>query len=193
VRSWNGRGIKGHATVSQSPPPLKPLSSTTVAKVSAYFTYFTLPEDGSKPWIDINADSATGQHARNWKESTHKVKTEDLRGNESTASLNTSVFRFICHHAMHKAVTDGAEIERKYRLKFGNIYITEPGPFKAVSALFNLVCSSDSVLRARQLLQVVSGAAWCVGAHGRDMDDGLTLPRSHVHRTTTHETPQVGL
>jgi hypothetical protein len=85
-----------------------------VAKVSANLRYFTPPADGSKPWTNVNADPATGERGRNWKETVHKIEVEDLRGSESTASLDTNGFRFFRYPAKHTAFTDDAAIEREY-------------------------------------------------------------------------------
>jgi hypothetical protein len=83
--------------------------------VQAILNYFTEPVDGSKPYGYINApDPASGQKQRNWEYNEKTVEIENLRGNESSVSLDTSGFQFGTHPAKHTAFTDDKLIEEEY-------------------------------------------------------------------------------
>jgi hypothetical protein len=87
------------------------MSTTTV---TTKLTYFTLPADGSKPWVDINVDSATGKRGQNWEPTEHIAEVEDLRGNLSAASLDTTGFQFFHHPTKHTAFDNDEDIQREY-------------------------------------------------------------------------------
>ena len=82
--------------------------------VTAQLTYFLPPPDGSKPFIHINADPATGERPQNWIKESRTVEIENIRGKEDTVSLDTAGFQFGRREAKHKSFTNNEEIEREY-------------------------------------------------------------------------------
>jgi hypothetical protein len=82
--------------------------------VSSTLIFFTPPEDGSKAYNSINANSETGQRDRNWTETSHLVKIENLRGREHEASLDTTGFQYFRSPAKHTAFTNDEDVEREY-------------------------------------------------------------------------------
>jgi len=81
--------------------------------VDATLSYFSPPEDGSKPWSSINPDPTTGERASNWKYKTHAVKIENLRG-RADATLDKNGFQFFHHPAKHTSFANDEEIKREY-------------------------------------------------------------------------------
>ena len=88
--------------------------STEPQSVAADLLYFSPPEDGSKPYTNINADPTTGQRRANWKPEAHTVQIENLRGKEDSVTLDTAGFQFGREAAAHKAFTSDAAIEAEY-------------------------------------------------------------------------------
>jgi hypothetical protein len=90
------------------------LPPAMLATVSTQLSYFTLPADGSKPWVNINADPVTGRHDKNWESAKHLVEIEDLRGKLSAVSLDTNGFQFFLHPAKYTSFTNDEEVRREY-------------------------------------------------------------------------------
>ncbi|GJE95895.1 hypothetical protein PsYK624_120860 [Phanerochaete sordida] len=86
---------------------------TVSNSVPAELIYFSPPADGSKPWLDINADlrSDTG---RNWEKEVRRVEIENLRGKEDSVSLDTTGFGFFKRPQKYTSFKDDAEIEAEY-------------------------------------------------------------------------------
>lgn len=83
--------------------------------VSATLHYFVPPADGSRPFQTINSDPATGQRQRNWTQEAHTVKIENLRGKESSVTLDANGFQFISGtQPKHTRFVDDEEIKREY-------------------------------------------------------------------------------
>ena len=76
--------------------------------------YFVPPVDGSRPFTNINADPVTGIRDRNYLQEAHSRVIEDVRGKESSFSLDTTGFQYHKRAAKHKAFTNDAEIEKEY-------------------------------------------------------------------------------
>lgn len=76
--------------------------------------YFVPPADGSRAFINVNADPVTGRRDKNSTEEVHSVQVEDVRGKESSFSLDTTGFQYHKRAAKHTAFTDDAEIEKEY-------------------------------------------------------------------------------
>ena len=82
--------------------------------VTTELVYFEPPPDGSKPYIMINADPATGKRGQNWIRVPHQVQIENIRGKEDTASLDTTGFQYFRRPQKYTSFTDDDEIEREY-------------------------------------------------------------------------------
>ncbi|TFY58002.1 hypothetical protein EVJ58_g6680 [Rhodofomes roseus] len=82
--------------------------------VTADVFYFSPPEDGSKPYTDINADPLVGKRRNNWNPELHSVEVENLRGKEDSVTLDTAGFQFGREAAAHKTFTSDAAIEAEY-------------------------------------------------------------------------------
>jgi hypothetical protein len=83
--------------------------------VHASLNYFTPPADGSVPFTRRDAaDPASGLPKSNWEVNSQEVEIEDLRGNEGSASLDTTGFQFGVHPANHQSFANDDEIEKEY-------------------------------------------------------------------------------
>ncbi|KAG2141864.1 hypothetical protein DEU56DRAFT_870726 [Suillus clintonianus] len=76
--------------------------------------YFLAPTDGSRPYTNINADSTTGKHTRNWIEDQHDMHIENVRGKEELYKLDNAGFQYGREPAKHTSFLNDAEIEREY-------------------------------------------------------------------------------
>jgi hypothetical protein len=85
-----------------------------MSTVSAELVYFAPPSDGSRPFTSINADSTTGQRARNWEQEVHTVKIENVRGKESDYTLDTAGFQYVTKPSKHSAFNNNDEIREEY-------------------------------------------------------------------------------
>ncbi|RDX54569.1 hypothetical protein OH76DRAFT_1373371 [Lentinus brumalis] len=86
----------------------------TTDTVTATLHYFTPPEDGTKPYIYINADPSSGKRQRNWTTVPHEVQIENLRGREDTVSLDTTGFQYFRRPAKHTTFENDEVIEKEY-------------------------------------------------------------------------------
>ncbi|KAF5363159.1 hypothetical protein D9758_008342 [Tetrapyrgos nigripes] len=78
--------------------------------VSATLNFFAPPSDGSRPSVDISLPVPKP----NYKNEPHVVEIENLRGNESSVSLDTAGFQFYNEAAKHKSFKNDEEIKREY-------------------------------------------------------------------------------
>jgi hypothetical protein len=63
--------------------------------VQTTLSYLTPPKDGSRPYFSTHKiDPATGERETNYVPNHVEVQIEDLRGNEDSASLDTTGFQF---------------------------------------------------------------------------------------------------
>lgn len=76
--------------------------------------YHLPPVDGSRPYTNINADSATGIYGRNWADDPHIVHIENVRGSEDQYKLNEAGFQFGRERSTHSRFLDDKEIEGEY-------------------------------------------------------------------------------
>ncbi|TFK84967.1 hypothetical protein K466DRAFT_654481 [Polyporus arcularius HHB13444] len=86
----------------------------TTDTVTATLHYFTPPEDGTKPYIYINADPSSGKRQRNWTTVPHEVQIENIRGREDTVSLDTTGFQYFRRPAKHTTFENDEVIEKEY-------------------------------------------------------------------------------
>lgn len=82
--------------------------------VKSTLFYFVPPADGSKPYIHINADPATGERAKNYTQEHYAVDIENLRGKEDSVTLDTAGFQFFKAPAKHTSFSSDAEVEAEY-------------------------------------------------------------------------------
>lgn len=76
--------------------------------------YFSPPADGSRAYNNINADSTTGEHGRNWAEDRHVVDIENVRGSEDQYKLDNAGFQYGREASKHTRFLDDKEIEAEY-------------------------------------------------------------------------------
>jgi hypothetical protein len=62
----------------------------------------------------LAADPASGKKQRNWELDAHEVAIEDLRGKESSVSLDANGFHYGVHAPTHNAFSNDAQIEAEY-------------------------------------------------------------------------------
>lgn len=85
------------------------------SSVTATLLYFEAPKDGSKPWIDINADiRSDGLEGRNWTKVPRDVQIENLRGKEDSVSLDKNGFEFHKGASTHKSFANEEEVKAEY-------------------------------------------------------------------------------
>ncbi|KAF9235951.1 hypothetical protein BU15DRAFT_50722 [Melanogaster broomeanus] len=76
--------------------------------------YFLDPPDGSRPYTNINADSATGAPQHNWLFDDRTVKIENVRGSQDQYKLENAGFQYGVQASKHTRFVDDEEIERQY-------------------------------------------------------------------------------
>src|SRR6266436_3724532 len=86
------------------------MSTSTIGKLE----YFVPPEDGTRPFSNINVDVQTGLRERNWVQNTKQMQIENLRGKEDSVSLDTAGFQLYRRAAKHTTFTDDAQIKKEY-------------------------------------------------------------------------------
>ncbi|THV02827.1 hypothetical protein K435DRAFT_716477 [Dendrothele bispora CBS 962.96] len=90
------------ATLIQSPQAIQ----TTLQ-------YFSPPVDGSRAYNAIYP--TPGKPQKNWAPEKHVVEIEDVRGKESSVSLDTTGFQFALNEpAKHKSFENDDEIQKEY-------------------------------------------------------------------------------
>lgn len=87
------------------------ISQTTV---TANLSYFSPPADGSKGYININTDPATGERKQNWVREPHDVPIENVRGKEDAYTLDTTGFQFYTEPAKHTSFENDEEVKNEY-------------------------------------------------------------------------------
>lgn len=89
------------------------MSSNNYATTGS-LNYCLPPVDGSRPYSNINADSNTGKHGRNWVEDRYVVDIENVRGSEDQYKLDSAGFQFGKVASQHTRFLDEKEIEAEY-------------------------------------------------------------------------------
>ncbi|THV02828.1 hypothetical protein K435DRAFT_652520 [Dendrothele bispora CBS 962.96] len=91
------------ATVIQSPQTVE----TTLQ-------YFLPPPDGSRPYSDVEPTPG-GRPQKNWVYEKHVVQIENVRGKESSVSLDTTGFQFYLNEpTKHKSFKNDEEVQKEY-------------------------------------------------------------------------------
>lgn len=89
------------------------MTSTNYATTGS-LNYYLSPADGSRAYNNINADSNTGKHGRNWVEDCHVVDIENVRGSEDQYKLDSAGFQLGKEASRHTRFLDDKEIEAEY-------------------------------------------------------------------------------
>lgn len=89
---------------------------TEPSTVSTTLNYFVPPVDGSRPFQRIfGFNVVVGEPMRNWTQASHAVEIENLRGKESSVSLDANGFQFLSGvQPKHTKFTDNEEIKKEY-------------------------------------------------------------------------------
>ncbi|KAF8123009.1 hypothetical protein EV363DRAFT_1420343 [Boletus edulis] len=77
-------------------------------------SYLLPPTDGSRAYSNINADSVTGKHGRNWSEAPHVLHIKNVRGSENQYKLDNAGFQFGRQASKHTRFLNDDEIEAEY-------------------------------------------------------------------------------
>lgn len=85
--------------------------STTV---TTQILYFTTTNDGSRAYLNINADPKTGERARNFEQKTQATQVQNVRGHESEYTLDANGFQWGTEASKHTSFSNSEEIEREY-------------------------------------------------------------------------------
>lgn len=84
------------------------------ATVDAKLYYLVPPADGSKPYVNINTDPATGERGRNYGQEERIKPVENVRGKEETLTLDTAGFQFFNAPSKHKSFESDSDIQAEY-------------------------------------------------------------------------------
>ncbi|KAJ7463689.1 hypothetical protein FB451DRAFT_1265226 [Mycena latifolia] len=85
------------------------MPASTPSSTTGTVEFFVPPSDGSRAYLKID-----GTREGNSTLVTHDVEIQNLRGNESAATLDTTGFQLFKHAAKHTTFTNDAEIEKEY-------------------------------------------------------------------------------
>ncbi|KAK7052408.1 hypothetical protein R3P38DRAFT_3386819 [Favolaschia claudopus] len=90
------------------------MSLPTLTSTTGTVDFFVAPEDGSRAYQMRNAKLDTGVRDRNFGLEAREIKIANLRGNESTASLDKTGFQLVKQPAKHTSFTNEADIKKGY-------------------------------------------------------------------------------
>jgi hypothetical protein len=90
------------------------MAALTPSSTTGTLDFYVAPKDGARAYQSINAKADTGIRDRNFTLEKHNVKIENLRSDESAASLDKTGFQLFKHPAKHTAFTNDADIEKEY-------------------------------------------------------------------------------
>ncbi|KAJ6555113.1 hypothetical protein DFH09DRAFT_1165523, partial [Mycena vulgaris] len=86
------------------------MSTVIPPSTSASLNFYVPPKDGTRAYLNTTT-SVAGVPDQNFTLEAHDVEIQNLRGNESAATLDTTRFQIYKHPAKHTAFTSDAEIE----------------------------------------------------------------------------------
>lgn len=81
--------------------------------VVATIPFYLPPKNGERAYININADSTTGERVKNYSFSPQAIEIENIRGKEGY-SLDVTGFQLLQQPSSHKDFSDDKAIEREY-------------------------------------------------------------------------------
>ncbi|KAL0959114.1 hypothetical protein HGRIS_014410 [Hohenbuehelia grisea] len=76
--------------------------------------FFVGTSDGQRAYQNINADAVTGERKTNCTKEDREVTIENLRGKESSVTLDTAGFQFYRAPAAHTSFANDEEIKNEY-------------------------------------------------------------------------------
>ncbi|KAG1846354.1 hypothetical protein C8R48DRAFT_616419 [Suillus tomentosus] len=126
--------------------------------------YLLAPLDGSRPYTDINADTAKGKPVNNWLKDPHEMQIEDVRGKEELYKLDSAGFQYGREAAKHTSFLNDDEIEREY-------YPESIDLIKKVTGATKVVIFDHTVRRRRP------------GELGNSPQKRQPVPQAHVDQT----------
>ncbi|KAJ6555131.1 hypothetical protein DFH09DRAFT_1280506 [Mycena vulgaris] len=88
------------------------MSTAIPLGTTAALNFFVPPKDGARAYQ--NAAPVPGVQERNFTIDVHDVQIQNLRGNESAATLDTTGFQIYKHAAKHASFTSDADLEKEY-------------------------------------------------------------------------------
>ena len=88
--------------------------SSESSAVTATLYYFDPPKDGSRPYQYINSDPKTGEREKNWSQEPHDFEIHNLRGQESSVTLENAGFQFLKNQNQVKELNDDDKIKEEY-------------------------------------------------------------------------------
>lgn len=133
--------------------------------VESTIKYSIPPSDGSRAFLEINADRVTGERKTNYTMIDHTVLVENVRGKEDQFTLDTSGFQWYHSPAKHTSFSNDEEIEREYYPETVELFKKLTGASKVV--LF------DHTIRRHRPDQV-----------GDDPQNRQPVAQAHVDQTT---------
>ena len=85
-------------------------TNTTTAQLQ----YLVGSKDGSELYTTINVDPKTGRREQNWTHEPRSAQVEDIRGHETSFTLDTHGFAFGSQATKHTAFTNDEDIKKEY-------------------------------------------------------------------------------
>ena len=85
-----------------------------MSTVVAPLRFFVPPADKSAPWINVNANTNTGEREKNYTQEPVKVEIENIRGKEASTSLDGNGFQYFRRAAKHTSFANDEEIKQEY-------------------------------------------------------------------------------
>ncbi|KAJ6460954.1 hypothetical protein C8R45DRAFT_535904 [Mycena sanguinolenta] len=136
--------------------------------------FFVPPTDDARAYQSINAKIETGKRDRNFTFEKHEVEIHNLRGNESSATLDTAGFQLFHHPAKHTSFANDAEVEKEYYPESIELIKKLTGASRAV--LF------DHTIRRRRPGEVDSAPDKRQPVHQVHVDQTVKSAVDRVHR-----------
>ncbi|KAK7050432.1 hypothetical protein R3P38DRAFT_2503904 [Favolaschia claudopus] len=85
------------------------MGAPTPSSTTGVLNFSVPPKDGVRAYVNINDPKDF-----NYSREAHEVKIHNLRGNESTVTLDTAGFQLYTHPAKHTAFTNDTEVQNEY-------------------------------------------------------------------------------
>ncbi|GJJ11697.1 hypothetical protein Clacol_005933 [Clathrus columnatus] len=148
------------------------MSISNIVTVPTILNYFQPPLDGSKPWIQVDIDSKTGERPSNFTQEERRADIENVRGRESEYGLDVSGFTFYEHQSNFKNFEDDVAVKDVY-------YKESIDLIKKVTGANRVVLFDHTIRRNRPGVLDVSE------------ETRAPVPRVHVDQTPESATKRV--
>lgn len=89
-------------------------SFSSPATTSARINFFIPPPPAVRAYQKINTDPTTGERERNYSQEAEEVAIENLRGKESSTTIDAAGFQLVHRPAKHITFIEDVGIEREY-------------------------------------------------------------------------------